>query len=77
MHDGSVETLSDVIDLYAAGGRNITTGVNAGDGRLNPLKSQFVKGFTLTIQEKKDLLAFLATLTDQEFLQSNQHISVN
>lgn len=73
MHDGSVATLSEVIDIYAAGGRNITNGVNQGDGRANKLKSFFVKGFELNEQEKQDLIAFLDTLTDEEFLNSPKH----
>lgn len=73
MHDGSVATLSDVIDIYAAGGRNIEQGEYQGDGRSNPFKSQFVKGFELTVEEKDDLLAFLKTLTDEEFLTTPKH----
>ncbi len=73
MHDGSVATLSEVIDIYAAGGRNIEHGKYQGDGRANPLKSQFIKGFELTIEEKEDLLAFLNTLTDKEFLNTPRH----
>lgn len=68
MHDGSIATLSDVIDFYAAGGRNITAGENKGDGRINPYKSDFVKGFDLTAQEKEDLINFLKSLTDYEFI---------
>jgi cytochrome c peroxidase len=68
MHDGSVATLSDVIDLYAAGGRNVAEGPFAGDGRSHPAKSAFIRGFTLTAEEKEDLLAFLASLTDETFL---------
>lgn len=70
MHDGSVTTLDEVIDIYAAGGRNIDGGKYKGDGRKNPIKSQFIKGFTLTAEEKNDLLAFLDTLTDETFLTS-------
>lgn len=68
MHDGSIATLSEVLDFYAAGGREIVEGENKGDGRLNPLKSPFVKGFEMTEQDKQDLLAFLQTLTDEQFL---------
>jgi cytochrome c peroxidase len=68
MHDGSVKQLSDVIDIYAAGGRNILDGDRAGDGRKNPNKDGFVTGFTITAQEKKDLQAFLESLTDNSFL---------
>ncbi len=73
MHDGSVATLSEVIDIYAAGGRNIEHGQYQGDGRVNPLKSQFIKGFLLTAEEKQDLLEFLHTLTDEEFLTTEKH----
>ena len=73
MHDGSVATLSDVIDIYAAGGRNIIDGKYQGDGRANQLKSPFIKGFELSVEEKQDLLAFLDTLTDQAFLTSSEH----
>lgn len=68
MHDGSIATLSEVIDHYAAGGRLISSGINAGDGRANPYKSSFVRPFSLTAQEKQDLLEFLNTLTDQDFI---------
>nr|WP_237524249.1 MbnH family di-heme enzyme [Shewanella sp. KX20019] len=70
MHDGSVVTLAEVIDIYAAGGRNVTEGKHLGDGRLNPLKSPFVKGFTLSAQEKAHLLAFLHSLTDEAFINN-------
>ena len=73
MHDGSMASLADVIDFYAAGGRNITTGKFQGDGRNNPLKSKFIKGFTLTTDEKNDLISFLKTLTDPHFLSDPQH----
>lgn len=68
MHEGSMATLDDVISFYERGGREITTGPNAGDGRSNPYKSLFVVGFTLTPEERADLLSFLGSLTDEEFL---------
>jgi cytochrome c peroxidase len=68
MHDGSVDTLEAVLDVIADGGRNIVGGANAGDGRLNPFKSPLVKPLALTTQDKADLVAFLKTLTDHEFL---------
>jgi cytochrome c peroxidase len=74
MHDGSIKSLSEVIDFYAAGGRNITSGEFAGDGRNNPLKSKFIKGFDLTTVEKEDLINFLKTLTDQTFLSDTKHV---
>lgn len=68
MHDGSLATLDDVLDHYAAGGRLIVDGEHAGDGRANPNKSEFVKGFELTPSEREDVLAFLRALTDEAFL---------
>ncbi len=68
MHDGSVATLAEVIAIYERGGRLVEDGPNAGDGAQNPHKSGFVSGFTLTDQEREDLLAFLEALTDEEFL---------
>ncbi|HOE43435.1 MAG TPA: di-heme enzyme [Rhodoferax sp.] len=68
MHDGSIATLEEVIDVIADGGRNVTTGVNAGDGRLNPYKSKLVVALALSAQDKSDLIAFLKALTDHEFL---------
>ena len=68
MHDGSVETLGDVIDHYARGGRLIESGADAGDGRDNPFKSELLRGFTLEAGEREDLLAFLHALTDEAFL---------
>ena len=70
MHDGSISSLEEVVDFYAAGGRNITSGPNKGDGRKNPNKSGFITGFTLSGSEKEDLISFLRSLTDQEFLQN-------
>jgi len=67
MHDGSMFTLDEVIDFYAAGGRNITAGPHAGDGRLNPFKDALVNGFTITPAQKQDLIAFLNALTDHSF----------
>ncbi len=70
MHDGSVETLDDVIDHYAAAGRTIHEGPWAGDGSRNPFKSPFVIGFSLSESEVADLKAFLKALTDEEFVSN-------
>jgi cytochrome c peroxidase len=67
-HDGSAATLDDVIDHYAAGGRTIPDGANAGVGADNPYKSSLIQGFTITAAERADLLAFFASLTDAAFL---------
>jgi len=57
MHDGRFATLEAVIDHYAKGGSPA------------PDRSPLVKGFALTGEERRDLVAFLESLTDQEFLE--------
>jgi cytochrome c peroxidase len=56
MHDGSIATLGEVVDHYAAGGRM---------GHDNPAKDPLVYGFFMTPQNRADLIAFLESLTDQ------------
>lgn len=68
MHDGSIATLREVIEHYAAGGRNITEGPFQGDGRLNPNKSGLVRGFPITDEEIDAVIAFLESLSDDAFL---------
>ncbi len=68
MHDGSIATLREVVEHYAAGGRLIESGPYAGDGRKNPLKSGLVRGFQATDQEIDDVVAFLESLTDETFV---------
>ncbi|MEM9009051.1 MAG: MbnH family di-heme enzyme [Cyanobacteria bacterium P01_F01_bin.86] len=70
MHDGSIDSLSEVIDHYAAGGRTIENGPHAGIGSNNPLKSSFIQGFSITASEKQDLIAFLESLTDEMFINN-------
>ena len=57
MHDGSIATLDEVIDHYAAGGR---------DGVENT--SDFINGFVITPEERSDLIEFFKSLTDWEFI---------
>jgi cytochrome c peroxidase len=66
MHDGSVATLEEVLDHYAAGGRTIADGPYAGCGHDNPHKDPRIGGIELTAQNRVDLLAFLRSLTDTE-----------
>ena len=68
LHDGSTNTLNEIIDQYARGGRLITTGPNAGDGSLNKCKDNRIKGFMLSPKEKQDLINFLFSLTDSSVL---------
>ena len=55
MHDGSLATLEQVIDFYDAG------------GRPNPYLSPLIKPLFLDGYDKAALVAFLRTLTDQQF----------
>ena len=57
MHDGSIATLADVLDHYAAGGR-------AEHRNRSPL----LRPLTLSAAERGDLLAFLESLTDIDAL---------
>ena len=68
MHDGSIATLEEVVDHYARGGRLIESGPNAGDGSKSPLKSNLIGSFQISEQEKTDLVAFLKSLTDWDFV---------
>ena len=70
MHDGSIATLDDVVAHYARGGRRIVAGPHAGDGRRNPNRSPFVRGFAMTPAERRDLVAFLHSLTDSTLVTS-------
>mgnify|MGYP006064179729 CR=1 FL=1 len=67
-HDGTVLFLEDLIDAYARGGRLISSGPTPGDGAENPYKSELVSGFSMTDDDRADLLAFLGALTDTEAL---------
>jgi cytochrome c peroxidase len=72
MHDGSMNTLEEIIDMYARGGRNITNGPMAGDGKNNTNKDKRITGFTISAKEKKQLIDFLYSLTDSSIL-TNPH----
>ena len=72
MHDGSAKTLEEVLDHYAAGGRTIASGGNAGNGSLNPYKDPLVRGFKLSPRDRADLIAFLDSLTDDEVIHDSR-----
>lgn len=59
MHDGSMRTLDEVLDHYAAGGRFSE----------NPHKDPRMVKIPLSTQNRHDLLAFLNALTDEELLR--------
>lgn len=72
MHDGSVPTLDAVLDHYAAGGRTIADGPDAGQGSASPFRDPRVVGFSVTADERRDVLAFLDSLTDPAFTSTHQ-----
>ncbi|KJG07867.1 cytochrome C peroxidase [Photobacterium angustum] len=71
-HDGSVQSLEQYIEHYAAGGRILTIGKNTGDGRYHLNKDNKISGFSLSNKEKKALVAFLNSLTITR-LPAQQH----
>lgn len=75
MHDGSIATLDGVLDHYAAGGRTILEGPAKGIGRNNPNKSGIVQGFPLSADDRRALLAFLESLTDDALLHDPRFAS--
>ena len=58
MHDGSIATLNEVLDHYVAGGR-----------APNPRQSESIQPLTLREDERRDLVAFLHSLTDEVLLR--------
>ena len=68
MHDGSIGTLTAVVEMYAHGGQVIATGPTAGDGSMNPYRDPLIRGFTFMPGEEDDLIAFLNALTDWSFV---------
>lgn len=64
MHDGSIATLEDVIrNHYALKGLAVFN-----HAQPSPLRDQFIEGFDISDEEVADLVAFLASLTDERFL---------
>jgi cytochrome c peroxidase len=59
LHDGSAETLQQVIELYEKGGQSSVKN-----------KHPFITGFKLNSQERTDLLSFLLSLSDSSVLKN-------
>lgn len=72
-HDGSAASLTEVVDVYAAGGRKIVQGINKGDGTANPYKHTFLHGFNLAADDKINLISFLLSLSDSSFVSNPQY----
>lgn len=60
MHDGSMGTLGEVIDFLASGGVGY------------PNQSALTRGFSISDQEKADLIAFLEALSDEGFVRNGE-----
>ena len=58
MHDGSMPTLADVIDFFDSG------------GHPHPNKSPLIQPLGLSATEKTELIAFLNSLTDWDFVNN-------
>lgn len=58
MHDGSIRTLEEVLDHYVAGGR-----------APNPQQSKSIEPLKLSEADRRNLIAFLESLTDRQALQ--------
>jgi cytochrome c peroxidase len=60
MHDGSLPSLDAVLDHYVRGGRN------------NPHQDVRIRPLSLSPAERSELLAFLDSLTDRDFVENPQ-----
>lgn len=65
MHDGRFNTLEEVIEHYNMGGHASST--------IDPDMKNVGDGLLLTNEEKKNLLAFLKTLSDPDFLTNKSY----
>src|SRR6266404_608922 len=61
MHNGRFKTLEEVLDFYAAGG-------GPGAGFKEPKVDDKIHAYSITSEEKQDLIAFLYSLTDESNL---------
>lgn len=61
MHNGMFKTLEEVVDYYNDPGKVVKSAINIDDALKKPLG--------LTEKEKKDLVAFLKTLTDRKYMR--------
>ena len=61
MHNGMFKTLDEVLDYYNNPGAFVNNSINIDEALKKPLG--------LTDKEKKDIIAFLKTLTDKAFLK--------
>lgn len=62
LHDGSVESLQEVIGLFEKG--NLSTDKN---------KHPYITGFTLNLQQRNDLIQFLLCLSDSSVIKKSYY----
>ncbi|MGB1000131.1 MAG: cytochrome-c peroxidase [Flavobacteriales bacterium] len=65
MHDGRFETLEEVVEHYNVGGKHSAT--------VDPLMKYVGEGLLLTDDQKQNLLAFLYTLSDDDFITNSDY----
>ena len=65
MHDGRMKTMEEVVEHYNSGIRISST--------LDPNMHTIRQGLQLTASEKRDLVNFLKTLTDQTYLNNPKY----
>lgn len=65
MHDGSLNTLKEVIAHYNSG------------GKVHPNKSELIAPLDLSDEEQSDLLGFLQSLTDYDFITREEFSDPN
>jgi cytochrome c peroxidase len=70
MHNGILETLDEVIEHYAAGGR-MSGARDPKINKQNRYRDARIQPLDLSEQDKSDLVTFLISLTDLEFVQQD------
>ena len=58
MHNGEYSSLEEVVDIYNSGGFNVMN------------KDSLIRPLGLTADEKADLISFLKSLSDEEFISN-------
>ncbi len=70
MHDGRFKTLEEVVNQY-------NEGIHTNSPNMDDNMQKLIQGIQLTNQEKQDLVAFLKTFTDREFLTNKAFSNPN
>ena len=65
MHDGSINTLEQVVDFKMSGGAD------------HPIKNEKVRSFSLSESDRAALIDFLYSLTDREFVKREENRRTN